>query len=301
MRIDEARRIFLSRLNLATNARAKFERELAKWLEANPSFFRRFADSILNGFKLLRLVKFRWLSLPYHFGSLALAASGPVIAYETSGQLSLSEAVLYFVVILVVLLASQGLNSWSQANSKRVSGPLQTIWVRIGDLLGTVKSSATAVKAKDRSIEATLSIAASLSAEVVKVPSDRIGASLVQYNGTGFGKMKVTHRNRGSERPCPRQVKDISTLLGHHACQNEAAPRVVPDIRRFGPLGLKSPTQTAPGYRSIFIQPLTSTSSGQIKGFISIDCTVAHAFHGRKADDLVALLEPIKSHIEDMI
>lgn len=286
---------------MAKYEKVKFERELAEWLDADPNFLRRSADTFLYGLKSLRMIRFRWLSLPYHFGSLALAASGPVIAYETSGKLTLSEAVIYFAAIWVLLLIFQGLDSWSQSNSKRVSGPLQTIWVRIGDLLDTVKSSATAVKSKDRSIEATLSIAASLSAEVVKLPAEKIGASLVQYNGTGFGKMKVTHRNRGSERPCPRQVKDISTLLGHHACQNEAAPRVVPDIRRFGPLGLKSPTQTTPGYRSKFIQPLTSTSSGQIKGFISIDCTVAHAFHGRKADDLVALLEPIKSHIEDMI
>ncbi len=286
---------------LSDNSKKKFERELEKWLAEDPSYLRILGNALSHRLRVLRRLKFRWLALPYYLTTLALAASGPAIAYETAGKISAVQAATYFALILLLLLVFQFLNAWSDANSKRITGSLQTIWVRIGDLLKTVKSSATAAAAKDNSIEATLAIAASLAAEIAQVPSNQVAASLVQYQGTGFGKMTVTHRNRGSERPVRRQVREISTLLGHHACQNGAAPRVVPDIRKFGPLGSKSPTQTKPTYRSLFIQPLTSTASGDLRGFISVDCTDPHAFHGRRADDLVALLEPIKAHIEDMI
>lgn len=286
---------------LSTKAVKKFEKELEIWLDENISLKRQISAALASKINVLRQFKFRWLSLPYHLVVMSLSASGPAIAYHTSGAVSLRGAIFGFIFIWLLLFVCQALNAWSDAKAKRVTGPLQTIWVRIGDLLNTVKSSATAAKDKDNSIEAALAIAVSISAEIAQVGTERIAASLVQYKGTGFGKMTVTHRNRGSERPVQRPVKKIETLLGHHACQRGAAPRVVADIRRFGPIGLKSPTQTKHQYRSLLIYPLLSSPDQKPKGFISIDCTVAHAFHGHLADDLVALLEPIKAHIEDMI
>ena len=93
----------------------------------------------------------------------------------------------------------------------------------------------------------------------------------------------------------------MSTLLGHHACEAGGAPRVVADMKRFGSLGRKSPTQSNANYRSILLHPVVSSQKEEITGFISVDCLVPHAFHGRRAENLVALLEPLKSHIEDII
>lgn len=286
---------------MSDKSKQKFEQELHNWLNESLSVRRRIGRILYVRLNKLRRFRFRWLSLPYHLSVMALAASGPTTAYHTSGVVTPREAVTIFFFIWVLLLVFHAINAWSDASEKRVSGPLQAVWVRIGDLLNTVKSSATAARDKSNSIEATLAIAASITAEIAQVGTEEVAASLVQYQGTGFGKMVVTHRNRGSQRPVNRPVKQIDTLLGHHACQNGAAPRVVADIRHFGPLGLKSPTQTKHQYRSLLLYPLVSPSSQAVRGFISLDCTVAHAFHGHRADDLVALLEPIKAHIEEMI
>lgn len=286
---------------MESKAEKRFKQELQIWLKEDQSVARRFEAYARNKLNFMRRMRFRWLALPHILTVTALTASGPTIAFQTSGALSIKEAIAYFFCLLGVLIFFQSINAWSKAKAVRISGPLQTIWVRIGDLLHTVKSNATAVAARDHSIETTLAIAASIAAEIAQVKSQDVAASLVQYSGTGFGQMKVTHRNRGSLRPFPRRVKQIETLLGHHACQQDMAPRVVADIRKFGPLGLTSPTHTKHTYRSLLIQPVVSSKSEKLRGFISVDCTVSHAFHGHRADDLVALLEPIKAHIEDMI
>lgn len=280
----------------------KFDKQLKVWIAENPNVLQQSVDAVLHKAKVLRAFKFRWLAVPYHLAAFGLAASGPTIAFQTVNAITARQAMVYAIAIWLVLIATYLLKAWSDENERRISGPLQIIWVRIGDLLNTVKSSATASSEKDRSIEATLAIAASVAAEIAQVRPDQVSASLVQYMGTGRAKMRVSHRNSGSQRPVGRPVKSIQTLLGHHACLNDAeAPRVVADLRRFGPLGLKSPTQAAPNYRSIFIQPVKSSKKGELQGFISVDCSVAHGFHGRRSDDLAALLEPLKAHIEDMI
>ncbi|WP_343503587.1 hypothetical protein [Alloyangia pacifica] len=279
----------------------KFERELNLWLAEEPGLLRRSFDYLRYQWHTRPKIEFRWLKVPHTVAPLALAASGPAIAYQTANMITGEIALISFIAILILLCGAKILHSWSEAGNGRMSGPLQNIWVRVGDLLNTVKSTATAHADKDSSIEATLALAASLAAEIARVRTVDVAASFVRYTGTGHGKMKVTHRNRGSERPVGRPVRDLEFLLGHHACLHSAAPRVVADIHRFGPLGRKSPTQGQPTYRSIFIQPVISSKTKELQGFISMDCTVAHAFHGRRADDLVTLLEPLKAHIEDMI
>ena len=286
---------------MAKTAKERFEKELGTWLDENPSLVRKVCSEVSSRANFFRRFQFRWLSLPYFLVVTLLTASGPAIAYQTSGNLDEQNAVALFVLIFIALAVTYLIDRWSRAQLARVSGPLQEVWVRVGDLLNTIKSTATAAHQKDGSIEASLAIAASIAAEIAKVKSGETAASLVQYRGTGFSRMQVTHRNRGSSRPVSRRIKELNTLLGHHACQRAVAPRVVPDIRKFGPLGRKSPTQTTHSYRSILIQPVVSSRTGLLKGFISIDCTLPHAFHSHRADDLVALLEPIKAHIEDMI
>ncbi len=282
--------------------RLRFQKELAIWIDGNPSFLRRVSDWFWSKYHNKPKFSFRWWAVPNLVTQLAISASGPVIAYHTSGSLTVKQAISYFFLVLIVLMISKAVDAWSLEKSDRISDPLQTIWVRVGDLLNTVKSSATRKVDQDSSIEASLAIAASIAAEVAHSKIDNVAASLVLYSGTGYNKMKVAHRDRGNKRPAGRSVREVDTLLGHHACQNEAgAPRVVSDLKRFGALGRKSPTQQRANYRSIFFHPVVSSKTKELRGFISVDCTTAYAFHGSRADDLAALLEPIKAHIEDMI
>lgn len=285
-----------------TKDKSRFERELKIWLDGEVGGLRRLSNWFWPKYHNAPSFSFRWSALPNLGIQLALTASAPVIAYHTSGSLEPQQAVVIFALILSVLLACKAVDAWYRKKADRISGPLQTIWVRVGDLLNSVKSSATRKADQDSSIEASLAIAVSIAAEVSHTKLDNVAASLVLYSGTGYGKMRVAHRDRGSKRPAKRAVQDLETLLGHHACQHEAgAPRVIGDLRRFGSLGFKSPTQQRAQYRSIFFQPVVSSKSQELRGFISVDCTLPYAFHGTRADDIAALLEPIKAHIEDMI
>lgn len=282
--------------------KSRFDRELQIWLEGELGTSRRLSNWFRSKYHNAPSFSFRWSALPNLGTQLALTASGPVIAYHTSGSLEPKQATALFLLILAVLLVFKAVDAWYKKKADRISGPMQTIWVRVGDLLNSVKSSATRKGDQGSSIEASLAIAVSIAAEVSHAKLDDVAASLVLYTGTGYGKMKVAHRDRGSRRPVNRSVQDLETLLGHHACQREAgAPRVIGDLKRFGPLGYKSPTQQRPQYRSIFFHPVASSKSRELRGFISVDCTLPYAFHGTRADDLAALLEPIKAHIEDMI
>ncbi|NSY41194.1 hypothetical protein [Leisingera sp. ANG59] len=286
---------------MVNGAKDRFEKQKARWLAEEPSFINRCWDALCFYRYAFPWVQFSWYKLPYVLAQLGLAASGPAIAYHTADKLEKWHAIYIFLGVLVVLVLAAFLSGTPERRAGRISKPIQTIWVRFGNLLNTVKSGATPSAQKNPSIEFTLALATSLAAQVTGIKQSEFAASLVLYDGDERVRMKIDHRDRGSDRPIGRQINDLETVLGHHACQSGAAPRVVADVKRFGKYGLKSPTQSRPNYRSIFLHPVTSVQKGSVAGFMSVDCTVPHAFHGHRADDLAALLEPLKAHIEEMI
>lgn len=280
---------------MAIRDKERFRRTCEHWLAEEPTLFRRIGDFALHHWYKVKRTGYRDTFLHEHFLLILTAASVP------AGFLAAEKITIYQCVVIVGVLWLALALTRRQRAKPRLSDRMQQLWVLIGDLLNTVKSDATRAGDKDESISTTLSLMANLAAEVAQVDVRQVAATLVTYQGTGYGKMKVVNRDRWTQRPKGRPVKDLSTLLGHIACQREAKPRVVPDLERFGPLGRKSPTQTTASYRSIFIHPVVSSRDKSLRGFISIDCTVPHAFHGDRAEHFVALVEPLKAHVEDMI
>lgn len=286
---------------MADDLKTEFEQKKGRWLAENPNFLERKWDDLCFVWFNTAWFQFSWYKFPYFLGQLGLAASGPVIGFYTADLLSLWTALYIFIGLLVFLLITKYLAGIPKRREGRITRPIQTIWIRFGNLLNTIKSGATPAGQKDASIDFTLALATSLAAQITGIQQQKFAASLLLYEGEGKSQMRVKHRDRGSERPIDRPVNDLDTVLGHHACESGKAPRVVADMRRFGEYAQKSPTQSRPNYRSIFLQPVVSSQNGAVSGFLSVDCTVPHAFHRDRAVDLAALLEPLKAHIEDMI
>ena len=279
----------------------KYRSKVEDWLEENQGRFGVWWDQVLFVWYSRRPTSVRWLSWPYRAFVAALAASGPAIAYQTSNVLTFQQAVAGGFGLLVVHVALKSADVWSAKRSSKTDLVAEEMWIRVGDLLNSVKSDATPMRDRDGSIEATLAIMSGYARLVTKDSSADISATLVCYRGTGQSQMTVTHRQRGSSRPTNRHIKDIEYVLGHHACQAGYEPRIVPNLRRFGPRAKKSLTMAKANYRSMLILPVRSRSSQEIKGFISIDSSRPFAFNGNRAGALMVAFEPYQAHIEDLI
>lgn len=202
--------------------------------------------------------------------------------------------------ILFVLFSVSGL---LDRRSRKKNNPSEIAsveaWVRVGDLITSVKSSATPAAARDDTIKAALGVIEAYARQITRSPKGQISVSLALYDGKSTTNMKIRHRNPGNERPTGRKLKKLEHVLGHRACQAGIEPRVVSDLKVFGREAMFSPTQSKCDYRSIMIVPVLAHSDSQIKGFVSIDCVRPHAFHNTIANQLVVTTEPLVNHIEE--
>jgi hypothetical protein len=154
----------------------------------------------------------------------------------------------------------------------------------------------------DDSIPATLGIIEIVARRITKANKGDISVSLAMYNGNSSDELKIRHRNPGNERPIGKRFSG-RYVLGHHACQAGGDPRVVHNLRAFGKLGMKSPTQSNANYRSIYIIPICRkhNETSTICGFISIDSTRAYAFYANRANTIIIVCEPFIQHIQDLL
>lgn len=238
----------------------------------------------------------RWLA------KLSLALAGPAIAHFIYVKITLTEASLASLVI-VGLFGLYELTDYilaSREEKKQARLTMQEVWVRIGDLITSIKSSATPKTSVDDTINATLGIIEGVARQITNCKKGEISVSLTLYKGSSRNKMHVRHRNPGSERPIGRTINDLSNLLGHHVCEFGKGPQIVADLSSFGKDISKSPTQKKTSYRSIAIFPLEAMSNNKNIGFLSVDCSKPHAFHGDRARDLAVTCEPLISHIQDL-
>lgn len=202
-------------------------------------------------------------------------------------------------VLFILFVSSSWADKWSQNKSNAVEQASVEAWVRIGDLITSVKSSATLSVNRDATVTSALGVIEAYARQITKSPKTDISVSLALYDGNGTTSMKIRHRNPGNERPTGRKLKNLEKVMGHIACQSGPEPRVVADLKAFGGDAFFSPTQSACTYRSIVILPITARGNGKVKGFVSIDCVRPHAFHGKIADQLVVTIEPLINHIEE--
>lgn len=277
----------------------KFKQKVASWLNDDPGTLSKLWSNWLYWWHNKRPNGFRLLGLTHFAARFGLTASAPSLMYFVYDTIDGWKAASATGALFIIFSVSSFLDQWSQKKKNNVEQASTEAWVRIGDLITSVKSSATAASSRDDSVNAALGVIEAYARQITKSPKHTISVSLALYDGKSTSHMKIRHRNPGNERPTGRNLKHLERVLGHIACQTGPEPRVVSDLKAFGPNGFFSPTQEKCNYRSIVIFPITVRSTNKIKGFVSVDCKRAHAFHGNIARQLVVTTEPLINHIEE--
>lgn len=276
-----------------------FERKIDNWLNKDPSWLERRVNGVLFWWHNKVPRGLRFFGITHFFIRFALTASAPSLAYFVYEKITGLQAAIASGVLFFLFISSSLLDKWSQGKNNTSEQASVEAWVRIGDLITSVKSSATPAANRDDTLTAALGVIEAYARQITKSPKHSISVSLALYDGKSSSSMKIRHRNPGNERPTGRKLKNLEKVMGHIACQAGPEPRVVPDLRCFGKEAFFSPTQSTCTYRSIVIVPVTALGNGMIKGFVSIDCVRPHAFHGNIADQLVVTTEPLINHIEE--
>ncbi len=277
----------------------RFERKVFSWIEEDPNWLQNQKNATLFWWhnKLPRSLRF--FGFVHFLAKFGLIASAPSLAYFVYDRITGLQALIAIGLLFSLFVTSSILDRWSKVKNNAAAQASAEAWVRIGDLITSVKSSATPAANKDDTVTAALGVIEAYARQITKSPKHSISVSLALYDGKSTTSMKIRHRNPGNERPTGRKLKNLEKVMGHIACQAGPEPRVVPDLRSFGKEAFFSPTQSKCTYRSIVILPINGLKEGQIKGFVSIDCDRPHAFHGNIADQLVVITEPLINHIEE--
>lgn len=278
----------------------EFEKKIEIWLdEKEPNF-------AIKAWHLFLFVRYNKIFQELRLSSVirwsvrfALTASGPVIAYYVYQRITIWQAGLACGVLFGLFTLNSAAEQWLKQKSSVEGAASEEAWVRVGDLINSVKSSATPAGERDRSIIATLGVIEGYARIVTKSPKGDIAVNLALYDGNSTTNMKIRHRNSGNERPIGRPLKNLDNVLGHIACNSGPGPRVVQDLKDFGKEALFSPTQSTRNYRSLLLIPITSGRTGKMKGFVSIDCARPYAFYGNRAKKLIVTCEPLIDHIQE--
>jgi len=278
----------------------KFDKKVASWLsEDEPNLLGRL-------WKILLFIRYNTFLSGYSLGSLlswlsraAMSTSGPAITYFVFSKIALLEAAIASSAIFLLFTVNSVIEQWLKRKSSVVDAASAETWVRIGDLITSVKSSATPADERDSSITATLGVIEGYARTVTRSPKGGISVSLALYDGGSTQKMRIKHRNPGNERPIGRPVKNLSRVLGHIACQSGPGARVVNDLKEFGHEAMFSPTQSSRNYRSLLLIPITSSRTQKVKGFISIDSSTPYAFYRNRGAQLMVTCEPLIDHIQE--
>ena len=194
---------------------------------------------------------------------------------------------------------------FAQKAQGKKTGPNPTTidaMVRIGDFLSSQTVVRSKADEKHAAIVAALGLLEVLAREVTCRKKGEIAVSLATYEGTSRTNMRLRFRNPGNERPQNRTF-DATDVLAHRVCLSGTVPRIVHDLRGFGPKARKSPTQSVVSYRSFLIFPLRAQRAGveKVIGFLSIDSSTPYSFFGNRGNDIVVHAQPIITHIQALI
>lgn len=236
-----------------------------------------------------------WLS------KTCMASSAPAVAWyfysSISGWVAATASVVIFMGHSLTAL-------FDEMSKKKGQGddPVTELATRFGEIVQSFPRGRDGHRHSDDNIRSALGIIEAVARAVTKAEQGAISVCLATYEGSHSERMRLRHRNPGSTRRSNKTFHGPDTVA-HYACRSGPDPRVVHDLRKFGPGGRRSPTQSDVTYRSIFIIPVERTTNGerQVCGFISIDSTKPYAFYGNKANSIIIVCEPIISHVQDLL
>lgn len=283
---------------------ASRELELAvnKWINDNPNILRRSARAYLSFYHNTLPREFRIFGALHVTTKTAMASSAPALAYFVYESITAWMAMFASMGVFVGHFLVGVLNRVSKENrSSRSSDQTESI-VRVGDLLRMCAPISTAQANRDDMVRSALGIVENFTRQVTNSRKGEISVSIALYNGSGTGRMSIRHRNPGNTRPIGRSFR-TEGVLGHHACQHGAGPKIVHNIKRMNKIFRKSPTNSDVVYKSFLLFPLTLEKQGTatVGGFLSIDSTRPYTFHGSRGNVLVVNCEPIVEHIQKLL
>jgi len=281
---------------------AQSKEALRRWLDDDEPWLqrKRMQLAALWHNKVPRSFRFWGMVHALFKGALIIAAPATAVIY---GSASVATATLVGAGLIFLNMGASFADRYSAVRNSRNDYQSEAL-IRFGDLLTTVKRGAIVGRAdRDMAMTACLGIIENFCLPITHSTKGEIAVSLILYQGNSSNRLRLARRNPGNERPVNRPIKS-ERLLGHYACQRGGSPRVVNDIRHFGPEFATSPTQTSLNYKSILILPLECHIPGggtRIRGFVSIDNVRPYAFYGNRANVVVVMCEPIINQLRELV
>lgn len=279
-----------------------FEASVESWLTDKPSKLQRIKRGALALWYTRIYRPFRIWGATHWASKTCMASSAPVIAWYFYGSITGWIATLASVGIFA---GHSVVSILDQASRRKSSGtnPVTEVATRFGEIVQSFPKGGEHHLHRDDNIRSALGILESVARAVTGANPGEISVCLATYEGSHTERMRLRHRNPGSTRPTNKTFQGTETVA-HFACKSGPDPRVVHDLQReFPTAGRRSPTQSNPNYRSIFIIPVERERAGEkrVCGFISIDSVKPYAFYGNKANSIIVVCEPITNHIQDLL
>lgn len=278
------------------------ESAIGEWIADKPGYFRRSARWTMDFYHHRLPRTFRFASL-LHFGAKSgLAASAPGLMYFVYGTISAWAAVVASACLLAMHTITSVLDRVTKESSSTKDADQTQAMVRVGELLRMCAPASTEAALRDDMIRSALGIIENYARQVTGSRKGEISVSIALYTGNSSHKMRIRHRNPGNERPIGKEFEGRG-VLGHHACQHGAGPKIVHNLLRMHPDLRQSPTNSEVVYRSFLLIPLTirREDKEKIGGFLSIDSTRPYTFYGKRGKKLVVTCEPVVEHIQKLL
>lgn len=280
-----------------------FDGQVARWLSGKPSRVARLKNRLLATWFRASIPKPTPAGIWHWLIRIAIVASPPALLFLVYDRATAAQAFWALVYLVVLQVAADVIGGWRDSKKKRQNLITEELWVRIGDLIASIDSTATPVHFKDESVTACLGIIEGYARQVTRSKHGDVSVSLVLYDDGDRAQMTIKHRNPGNTRPKPRLITQLDRIFGHLACEAGPAPQRINDIYFFGRNQVISPTQSTISYRSIFIVPIQDDNGedGPIRGFLSIDSRQPYAFYGDRGDKILITCLPLIDHIRQQI
>lgn len=282
---------------------SKFKSRVERWLAADAGRLERAANVVLAKYYSLSLPRLSWVG-SLHWGvRLTIVVAPPAILFWIYEKVTIRQALVAAAALLVLQVLSDWLGGLREKRRKRRDVTSEEIWVRIGDILASVDSTATPSHLKDESVTACLGVIEGYSRQVTNGKKGDISVSLVLYEANDRTRMTIKHRNPGNMRPNARIFGNLERIFGHLACEAGPEPRRINNVLWFGRKSVVSPTQSQVDYKSIFIVPIEGVEGkvNEIVGFISIDSSRPYAFFGAIGDKILVTCSPLIDHIREQV
>lgn len=140
------------------NRKSDFQEKVQGWINEDTSKFYSFYNEVLAFWHHKKPKQFRFFGLLHWTIKFSIIASAPVTMYYIYNRITFIQAATAVICLFVLHSASSAMDAWSKSKAGVSDLAEADMWVRIGDLINSVKSEATPANKRDESITASMGI-----------------------------------------------------------------------------------------------------------------------------------------------